>query len=708
MNDAAAVASFPGRSAATQRFTLGAPRALRVATDGSRVTFLRAHAGDDPSTGLWVLDIAAGTERLIADGGSPDDSDLPPAERARRERAREGARGVTAYDTDPALRRAVFAVAGTLFVADLQTGALGTLRTDGPAVQPLIDPTGRWVAYAGESGPRLIGADGIGDRALCSAEGPDVTWGLPEFIAAEEMGRHRGLWWAPTGDTVAMTRVDTSGVPVWHVGDPATPGRPPRALRYPRAGAANADVRLFLVQLDDERQPQQPREITWDRHAFCYLADVVWQPDGPLTLVVQSRDQKGLRILGVDGETLATSVMAELHDEHWLELVPGVPRWLPEQRLVHVRDIDGTRRLTLDGDPVTPPGLQVRGVLDIVDAGILVAASDTPTEVGVWTVPTHGGEPRRVSEVGTVASAVGSGAVVAVTERSLDRVGAALTVLAPVGDLQLVNHAEHPPLQARVELLSLGERDLCAALVLPDRWREGDAPLPVLLDPYGGPHAQRVLASHDAYLTSQWFAEAGFAVLVVDGRGTPGRGPAWERAVAGDLAGPVLADQVDALHAAAAQHPALDLDRVAIRGWSFGGYLAALAVLRRPDVFHAGIAGAPVTDWALYDTHYTERYLGLPQRNADAYARSSLLKDAPDLQRPLLLIHGLTDDNVVAAHTLQLSRALFEAGRDHEVLPLSGVTHMTPQAVVAENLLHWQLRFLRRSLGLEAGDAKAD
>ena len=199
-------------------------------------------------------------------------------------------------------------------------------------------------------------------------------------------------------------------------------------------------------------------------------------------------------------------------------------------------------------------------------------------------------------------------------------------------------------------------------------------------------------------MQSQWFADQGFAVLVTDGRGTPGRGLAWERAVTGDLATAALDDQVDALHAAAEEEPRLDLSRVAIRGWSFGGYLAALAVLRRPDVFHAAIAGAPVTDWHLYDTHYTERYLGHPEEQPDAYRRSSLLDDAAKLERPLLLIHGLADDNVVVAHTLRLSRALLEAGRGHRVLPLSGVTHMTPQESVAENLLLLQVEFLRETL----------
>jgi len=235
-------------------------------------------------------------------------------------------------------------------------------------------------------------------------------------------------------------------------------------------------------------------------------------------------------------------------------------------------------------------------------------------------------------------------------------------------------------------------------VLLPSGHEPGSAALPVLVDPYGGPGAQRVLAAQRVFQAPQWFAEQGFAVVVADGRGTPGRGPEWDRSIAADWASVVLEDQVTALHAAAERCADLDMSRVAIRGWSFGGYLAALAVLRRPDTFHAAIAGAPVTEWRLYDTHYTERYLGDPAKNAHRYNRASLLDDAPALSRPLLLIHGLADDNVVAAHTLRLSSALLAAGRQHSVLPLSGVTHMTPQEEVAENLLLLQVDFLRRAL----------
>jgi dipeptidyl-peptidase-4 len=229
----------------------------------------------------------------------------------------------------------------------------------------------------------------------------------------------------------------------------------------------------------------------------------------------------------------------------------------------------------------------------------------------------------------------------------------------------------------------------------------GSRRLPVLMDPYGGPHGRRVINSAHAYLTSQWFADQGFVVIVCDGRGTAGHGPAWDRRALHDRVG-AADDQAVAIRAVAERFPDdLDTSRVGIRGWSFGGYLAALAVLRHPDVFGAAIAGAPTSDERLYDTCYSERYLGDPNVNADVYDRNSLVPLAPGLTRPLMIIHGLADDNVYPAHALALSAALLAAGRPHEFLPLTGMTHMANDEVVAENLLLLQVNFLRRSLDLD-------
>jgi len=691
--------TFPRQHARTQRFTLGEPRNVAVSPDGQRVVFLRSPGGSDPVTALWVLDVETGTERLVADPTALLDAhgdDLPPEERARRERTREGAGGITGYATDTKCTVVAFALAGRLFVAGLLSGQARSLDVAGPVFDPRPDPRAARVAYV--SGPMLRVAELDGSSRVLAGEGESATvsWGSADFIAAEEMGRFRGYWWSPDGTTIAACRVDTAPVDEWVIADPAHPDRAANTIRYPAAGTPNADVTLHLVRLDGSRRP-----VEWDREFFPYLAAVQWT-DAGLIMLVQSRDQQGSMVLRVDTSERATrgetTVVAHDYDDAWIELVPGTPALLTDGRLVHAADRDGARRLTIDGEAVTPVDLQLRAVLSVDDRAVTFQANsvEDATQLHVWQW--NGEEIIRLTETPGVHTAVVGGSTRAVRSATLTDPGTATVVRSDDGVHTIESFAETPLLTPNVELVHVGEHGLATAVLLP-RDHDG-SPLPVLLDPYGGPHALRVTQAHNAYLVSQWFADQGFAVVIADGRGTPGRGSEWERAVHADLATGPLEVQVEALRAVAERFGVLDLGRVAIRGWSFGGYLAALAVLRRPDVFHAAIAGAPVTEWRLYDTHYTERYLGDPADRADTYDASSLIPLAPELRRPLLLIHGLADDNVVAAHTLQLSSALLAAGRPHEVLPLVGVTHMTPQETVAENLLLHQLAFLQQSLDL--------
>ncbi len=676
--------SFPRLQARTRRFTLGAPRSVTISPDGARVLFLRSRGGTDPLTCLWTFDTGSGEERLVADPALlGEDGDLPAEERARRERSREQAGGIVGYATDRDATTAAFALSGQLWVTSLTAPEPRLVTSPGGVIDPRPDPTGARVAFV-SGGALYVVADGT-TAPLVEPEADGVTYGLADFAAAEEMGRMRGFWWSPDGTALLVARVDTAPVRRWWIADPEHPERPPAAVAYPAAGTPNAAVTLEIVRLDGARTP-----VPWGDEE--YLATAGWDADGPL-LSVQPRDQTRLRVVRADPGTGAVRTVHEQADPAWVDIVPGVPATAGGLLTVEVHD--GAYRLCVDGAPVTPPELQVREVLDVDGDTVLFAASDDPVAMGVWAYGPGGVVP--VATGPGVHTARRAGGTLVLVRRDLHTDGARTTVHRDGVEREIASFAASPGLVPNVALLTAGERELRTALVLPTGHVPG-TPLPVLMDPYGGPHAQRVVAHRAAYLTSQWFADQGFAVVVVDGRGTPGRGPEFERAVHGDLAAPVLQDQVDALHAVAAEHPDLDLTRVGIRGWSFGGYLAALAVLRRPDVFHAAVAGAPVTDWALYDTHYTERYLGRPDTHPEAYARSSLIADAPALERPLLLVHGLADDNVVAAHTLTLSSALLAAGRPHQVLPLSGVTHMTPQEVVAENLLRLQVDFLRTAL----------
>jgi len=701
--------SFPRQQARTQYFTLGIPRAFAIAPDGDRIAFLRGRSGTDLDTCLWVRDTKTGDERLVADprellAGTTDE--IPDEERARRERTRQAAAGVVSFATDDAVTLAAFGLSGRLFTADLRADpavpehagpGVRVLATPTPVLDPRPDPTGAHIAYVADGALRVVAAGGSSDRALAVPEAANVTYGLAEFVAAEEMSRTRGFWWAPDGQHLLVARVDTTPVMRWHISDPANPARRPTVIAYPVAGTPNADVSVVIAGLDGSLTP-----VDWDSAALPYLISAHWSAGGPALLRVCSRDQRTMRVLAVadDGKT---ETICEDTDPDWVDVIVGTPAWTTDGRLVRVTARDGAYRLIINDEPVTPTTLNVAEVLDTGADVLFTAKEENPAELHVYSAGGPDGVVRLTSEPGTHGAAR-SGDVLVTSSRSLDWFGPRTRVARGGEQLgEISSLAETPELAPEVTFFTAGPHEIRCALLLPRGHRPGSARLPVLCDPYGGPAAQRVLSSRNMYLMSQWFADQGFAVLIADGRGTPGRGPDWDRLVHYDEATPNVEDQIAALQAAAAANPDLDLSRVGIRGWSHGGYLAALAVLRRPDVFHAAVAGAPVTDMRLYDTFYNERYLGHPDEHPEAYAHNSLIDDAPRLERPLMLIHGLADDNVVVANTLRLSSALLAAGRPHTVLPLSGVTHMARQEDVAANLELLQVEFLRRALGVGPG-----
>lgn len=687
--------TFPRQYARTQRLTLGEPRNITVSADGHRIFFLRSSSGSDSVNSLWMLDRETGVEKLLVDPraiGADLDTELPPEERARRERLREGAGGITSYTCDLNFSTVVFTLSGRLHIAHLDGQGSADVR-EISLPHAVFDARQRpghdQISYIFDNGLWLT--DFAGDtQRLTLDEGEMITWGMAEFAAAEEMYRQRGYWWSPNGGTIAICRADNSQLHSAWIGNPATPQVQPQEHRYPFAGTPNSNVEVFVLNPNTKAVTSTGLKTGGQVE---YVASVQWRDSSRLVVGTLSRDQREYRLSQFENGHL-NEIWRDV-DDAWVELVPGSPTFTADDRLVVAADRDGRRCLVSDDRIITPPSLQVRSIVSSNDHGIVFSANDLtePTQVHVYVI---GGDTiSKLSDNEGVNSVAVGGATRVLRSTSLHSTRSTTRV---IGGSELANKAEEPLLLPSVTLHTVGDLGLRCALVLPANYAGGT--LPVLCDPYGGPHHQRVVSSHHSYLTSQWFANQGFAVVITDGRGTPGRGTQWERAICRDVASTVLQDQVDALQALAKSTGVLDLTTVGIRGWSFGGYLAALAVLRRPDVFHCGIAGAPVTDWRLYDTCYTERYLGNPAIDSEPYDSTSLITDAAKLEKPLLLIHGLADDNVLPAHTLQLSNALLAHGRLHEVLPLSGVSHMTPQEVVAENLLLHELEFLRRSLNL--------
>ena len=414
-----------------------------------------------------------------------------------------------------------------------------------------------------------------------------------------------------------------------------------------------------------------------------------------MIISLQNREQTKLEVCAVDTSTGALSTIRTETDEHWIDLVAGSPALLADGRLAMCCERNGVRALTVDDQVVTSSDIQVRNIIATTPHAVYFSANPLadPTVLHVMQCNlTDLTVSWLTTDTGVHTAAVGGDTVV-IRSATLKDIRSTTRVN---GTHQIENNAETCLLTPNVTMHRVGANKIATAIVLPNN--HDGSPLPVLFDPYGGPHAQRVVCASSAYFAAQWFANQGFCVVIADGRGTPGRGTQWERDVHHDLATKILDDQIEVLRALPSLVQCADTTRVGIRGWSFGGYLAALAVLRAPDMFHAAVAGAPVTKWYLYDTHYTERYMGNPNTHAADYEATSLVAHAHLLERPLLLIHGLADDNVLAAHTLQFSTALLHHGKVHELLALSGVTHMTPQEVVAENLLLHQLQFLQRAL----------
>ena len=687
---------FLERYAHTQRFRLGVPQHFQVSPDGGRVLFTRSADATDTTRSLWSFDVATGTETLLVDPRKlGTDDELPEEVRRLQERSRDFGAGVTGFATDAAHSVAAMGLAGRLWTVDLGTGAVAELPATGPVVDPRPSPSGEHIAYVSGGALRVIGRDGTGDRALAEPEAADVTYGLAEYIAAEDMERTRGFWWSPDSDRLLVARVDNREVATWFLADPGDPMAEPDRIRYPMAGTANAAVTLGITDLSGNTV-----DVGWDTAAHEYLISAHWSRTGIL-IAVLSRDQKSLLLQRVDPADGEPSTVYSDSDDAWVLPIPGAPECTEAGDLVWAANVEGSYRLLVNGEPVTPDGLQVRAI-DAVDGDtVLFAASEEPTQVQLWTWSRTAGCVQVTTDPGVVFAAAAGGGTIVTSDSTLDR-DVTATVHRSGAAQTIRSVSEQPGLVPRVELLRAGTDELRTAVLFPTGHRPGSRPLPVLLDPYGGPAGQRVLAARPGYRMSQWFADQGFAVVVADGRGTPGRGPAWDRTIHLDKAEPALNDQITALHAAAEHFGDLDLSRVAIRGWSYGGFLAALAVLRRPDVFHAASAGAAPTDARLYTTYYQERYLGHPDEQPGAYRDASLLDDAAKLSRPLLLIHGLVDDNVHPAHVFKLSAALQKAGRDHELLTLPDTSHapLDPELVV--NLHRREARFLLSSLNSES------
>jgi dipeptidyl-peptidase-4 len=706
--------TFPALDAATRHFSLGAPRTFRVAPTGARVYFLRTKSSSDRLLHLWAIELDAegASERLIVDVAEllgDGTENIPEAERQRRERMREASSGITAYDLSADGSRVTFALSGGLYVVDLQDEAVvRRVGSDEGVIDPRIDPTGSRVAYVCGSELRVIT---IADETvtLVATAPAQGTVGLANFVAAEELDRSRGHWWSPDGQSLAFEEADNAALETIWIFDPIDPTSTPSSRQYPRAGTANPSLRLGIWHVAGNVV-----FANWDHQRYEYLVTVSWPSDeGPL-VTLMTRDHRDQLVASITPSSGELRPHWSVRNEHFLEWTSGLPTVTPDGRLLvgFVDEENDAYRVAVVRDgvavPFTPSTLQVMEVVGVTNDAILVVANSDPTTVVTARVSFDGAAEVAGSPASITAVVDGTPNGVKVSSlMDLDTVETTHVVVAPgyepavIPSFALTPLDATPPIAPKVRLLEVGEDRLSLAIVLPQNLSEHGKGLPILLCPYGGPHHTRVVGAGRAYALDQYLADQGFCVVIADGRGTGARGPAWDRSIVGVLGTLPVEDQVIAVEAVAAELGDLvDSSRVGIRGWSFGGYLAARCVLERPDVFHAAVAGAPVTDFGWYDTGYTERYLGHPAAATAAYHEADLTRFADRLERPLFFIHGFNDDNVLYAHTQLLSASLLAAGKSHRVLSLSDATHMPTDPVVAENMVKLQIDFFKETLGV--------
>ncbi|HEU5084730.1 MAG TPA: DPP IV N-terminal domain-containing protein [Acidimicrobiales bacterium] len=712
-----------------------APTAIRFSPDGRAVTYLVAEPGSLHQS-LVVVDTATGTRRVVpTPGTSVEEAELGIEERLRRERARELAVGVTRYQWADQVDVVLVPMADGLWLLEgLAAGSdeparriLAADDVDGPILDARLSADGTRVGYvAGDEVHVLDVASGAATQVTAGAAGTGRTNGLAEYVAQEEMGRPYGFWLSPDGARVVFCEVDEAHIPVYrivHQGSDAVGPDAQEDHRYPFAGAANAHVRVGVVPADGSGASSPvwldlgSTGIGDDR----YVARVDWAGPDAVLVQVEARSQQRLDLVrfdldvpagadGVPGRLLLaeeSDVWINLHDV--LRVLPdGALLWASERtgfRHLEVREPDGGLRHVLTrGDWVVTDVLGVGGG-DVW----FQSTAGSPIDRHLHRVPLDGSRPPEQLSAGDgVHGGVAhpetgawvdvhshQGAPPRTTLRHVAEPDRDVLLHDAAGDPRVAELELRPPELRTIE--AADGTELHAAVYRPEA---GDGPFPLVVWVYGGPHAQLVTRSWSVTvaLRAQLLRQHGFLVAVVDGRGSTDRGLDFEGALRHRMGTVEVDDQVRLVEALVAEGLA-DPARVGIYGWSYGGYLSALCLARRPDVFRAACAGAPVTSWDGYDTHYTERYMGTPQENPDGYRQASVMTHVEGLRdRHLLLVHGLIDENVHFRHTARLLNALVRADIDHRLLLYPDERHVPRGEADRESMEHRIAEFFRAAL----------
>jgi dipeptidyl-peptidase-4 len=648
---------------------------------------------------LVAFDPATNQTTLLVDGGAAGvaEAELSIEEALRRERQRMLTVGITSYTWATNRHRLVVPLRGGIYVQDGPRAPLRQIVASGGALRldARLSPDGNWVAYIQDAEVYVVSAEGGEPRQLTTgAQEAGVSHGVAEFIAQEEMGRSQGYWWSPDSRYLAFTEVDEQHIPIYrivHQGKDEVGDGAQEDHRYPFAGQRNATVRLAIIPLAGG----EPVWLAPPTLEELYLARVDWFPDGRLVAQWENRDQTRLDLVSYDVKAARGHLLLRESSEVWINLhdllrpltSTGGFLWASEQtgfRHLYLYDRNGSLIHALTGGE-----WQVEAVVGVDEERQLVYFTSTeasPLETQLYAVSFQGGERRRVTpEAGTHTIVVDHRCQrfvdvfhsvdrpPTVTLRSLAN-AAIVTKVDDRPDPRVARLGLRPP-----DLISLQSRDgvtLHGAIFRPPE-TFGSGPFPTIVSVYGGPHAQTVANSWrlTASLRAQYLRNLGYLVFLLDNRGSARRGLAFEGAIRWRLGHQEVADQVAGVRWLVDQGLA-DSKRVGIIGWSYGGYMAGMCLATAPETFSVAVAGAPVTSWDGYDTHYTERYLGTPEDNAQGYRDASLQAHVATIRGRLLLIHGLIDENVHFRHTARLINALIAARKDYDLLLFPDERHL--------------------------------
>jgi dipeptidyl-peptidase 4 len=692
------------------------PSAIAFSPDDRLVTYL-FNPGDDLNQQLFAFDLQTSRERPLAlpPGGGATEENVSLEEALRRERQRQAGLGVTQYAWAEQAERLLVPLPEGLYMQDGAAAPLCRVipAAGAPLLDPQLSPDGQWIAYVQEGELYVAPATGArGKQLTTGASGKGKTHGLAEYIAQEEMGRSHGFWWSHDSCRLAFAEVDETHIPVYrimHQGKDQVGVGAQEDHRYPFAGQPNARIRLGVVSVEEG----EPVWLDLGDDEDIYLARVSWLPSGEVVAQIENRAQTALDLVRFDPQNGARTRLLRETAAAWINLHDIFKPLEASQNggaFIWASERSGFRHLYLygrDGEllrPLTGGDWMVDGLAGVDEAAGLVyftATRETPTESHLYVVPLDGGEPRRISVEPGMHGVVIDHACrryvdvyqslqqpPKVTLRSLAD-GTGLATLYDRRDPRIDRLHLEPPelvrLQNRVGVPLFG-------LIYRPPAAYGPGPYPTLVYVYGGPHAQLVVNAWGptTALRAQYLRQAGYLVFVLDNRGSARRGLAFEAVIQGHLGELEVEDQVDGVRWLAAQGLA-DPARVGIYGWSYGGYMAALSLAHAPETFKIAVAGAPVTAWDGYDTHYTERYMGSPQSNPQGYAASSIMAHVDTLRGKLLLIHGLIDENVHFRHTARLMNALIHARKAYQLLVFPDERHM-PRRLADRVYMEEQIR----------------